>query len=254
MKRLRRVTEPEVISEFLKSEFYQAEFHEDREKFERLVLEPDTTSDAENAVRRALLFRRRGHMWRELPADTQWWEIELDAIDLARVRVFPRAQWRRVADGSFYIHDIVRRIRSGEFRGKDKSFIAKVHAINEWLRQRPDASTVVLIGVDETQPLTILEGNHRLTAALLTSPDLARTRFRIVCGLSPRMHECCWYETNLATLWHYAKNRFRNLVDKEADVNRVLAATATTAAANATTDATSKGPALAASKSFSENE
>ena len=38
MKRLRRVTEAEVIAEFLKNEFYQEEFHQDREQFEHLVL------------------------------------------------------------------------------------------------------------------------------------------------------------------------------------------------------------------------
>lgn len=226
MKRLRRVTEAEVISEFLKNEFYQDEFHHDREQFERIVLEPDVTNDAENALRRALLFRRRGHMWRELPGDTQWWELELEPADLHNVRVFPRAQWRRVADGSFYIEDIVRRIRSHEFSGKDKSFIAKVHALAYRLRHHDDTSTIMLIGIDEEQPLTILEGNHRLTAALLASPELARARFRVVCGFSPRMTESCWYETNLSNLWRYACNRFRNIVDKEADVNRVLAATA----------------------------
>ena len=38
MKKLRRVTEAEVIAEFLKNEFYQEEFHQDREQFEHLVL------------------------------------------------------------------------------------------------------------------------------------------------------------------------------------------------------------------------
>ncbi len=41
MKRLRRVTEAEVIAEFLKNEFYQEEFHHDREQFEQLVLGAD---------------------------------------------------------------------------------------------------------------------------------------------------------------------------------------------------------------------
>src|SRR5581483_1091391 len=73
MKRLRRVTEAEVISEFLRNEFYSEEFQHDRTRFESLVLEPDLGNEHENAVRRALLFRRRGHMWRELPTDTAWW-------------------------------------------------------------------------------------------------------------------------------------------------------------------------------------
>src|SRR5438105_3756560 len=197
MKKLRRVTEAEVIAEFLKNEFYQEEFHQDREKFESLVMNADVTNDVENALRRALLFRRRGHMWRELPPDTQWWEILLEPGDLERIRVFPRAQWRRIADGSFEIGAIVRRIRRNEFRGKDKAFVAKLHALSYRLREHPDCSTLMLIGVDENQPVTILEGNHRLTAAMLASEELARTRFRIVCGLSPRMTESCWYETNL---------------------------------------------------------
>src|SRR4051794_35096627 len=67
MKKLRRVTESEVIAEFLKNEFYQEEFHRDRDQFEGLVLEADISNDEENMLRRTLLFRRRGHMWRELP-------------------------------------------------------------------------------------------------------------------------------------------------------------------------------------------
>ena len=67
MKQLRRVTESEVIAEFLKTSF-PGGFHRDREQFEHLVLDADVTNDEENMLRRALLFRRRGHMWRELPS------------------------------------------------------------------------------------------------------------------------------------------------------------------------------------------
>ena len=27
------------------------------------------------------------------------------------------------------------------------------------------------------------------------------------------MNECCWYETNVSNLWHYAKNRLKYLFD-----------------------------------------
>lgn len=223
MKRLRRVTEAEVISEFLKNEFYQEEFHEDREQFEQLVLGAQITDEAGNALRRALLFRRRGHMWRELPADTQWWEVEIEPQDLERVRVFPRAQWRRIANGSFLLKDIVQRIKTKAFRGGTRNFISKVQALSYHLRNHEDNSAVLLIGIDDAKPVTILEGNHRLTAALLASSDVLRERFRAFCGLSPRMGESCWYQTNLPNLWRYARNRTRNLFyDRDADVERVL--------------------------------
>jgi len=81
----------------------------------------------------------------------------------------------------------------------------------------------MLIGVDEANPFTILEGNHRLTAALLAGQGVLEHRFRVLCGFSPNMRQSCWYETNLANLWRYGKNRFRNLFyDKDADISRVL--------------------------------
>jgi hypothetical protein len=225
VKRLRRVTEAEVIAEFLKNEFYQEEFHLDREQFEELVLAAQIEDETANALRRALLFRRRGHMWRELPSETQWWEVQIEPQDLERVRVFPRAQWRRVANGSFLLKDIVARIRTKPFRGKTRDFIAKVQALSYHLRNHDDTSAVLLIGIDDDNPVTVLEGNHRLTAALLASPDVLRGRFRIFCGLSPRMSESCWYQTNVANLWRYARNRGRNLFyDRDADVERLLKA------------------------------
>ena len=226
MKRVRRVNEPEVIAEFLKNEFYHGEFHEDREQFERLVLKADISNAGENALRRALLFRRRGHMWRELPADTQWWQVEFDPDDLQLIRVFPRAQWRRISNGSFQLTDIVERIRKVRFAGKTRDFISKVQSLSYRLRQDKDVSSVLLIGIDEKKPLTILEGNHRLTAALLTGPELLHTNFQVLCGFSPNMGAACWYETNFANLWRYGQHRFRNLFyDKDADVKRVAQST-----------------------------
>jgi hypothetical protein len=223
MKTLRRVTESEVISEFLKNEFYQEEFHHDREQFENLVLNAELSDEEANALRRALLFRRRGHMWREIPADTTWWEVQIEPEDIERIRVFPRAQWRKVADGSFLLKDIAERVRTERFHGKTRDFIARVQALSYKLRSSEDQSAVLLIGLDDIQPVTVLEGNHRLTAALLASPQILRSRFRVYCGLSPHMSESCWYQTNLSNLWRYARNRARNLFyDRDADVERLL--------------------------------
>jgi hypothetical protein len=161
-------------------------------------------------------------MWRELPPDTEWWEVALDLEDVQRIHVFPRAHWRKIANGSFKLAHIVRRIRHTQFRGRTQAFVTKIEALSYRLREHPDSSAVLLIGVNEEAPVTILEGNHRLTAALLASPAVLQTRFRLLCGFSPRMYESCWYRTNVSNLWHYALNRLRNWRDREADVYRVL--------------------------------
>jgi hypothetical protein len=222
MKQLRRVTESEVIAEFLKNEFYQEEFHRDREQYEHLVLDADISNDEENLLRRALLFRRRGHMWRELPSDTQWWEIQLDAEDLDRLRVFPRAHWRKIASGSFRLADIVANIRSRRFGGKVGDFISKIHSLSYRLRFDHDVSSVILIGVNEQEPVTIIEGNHRLTAAMLGAPETLRTRFRFFHGLSPHMNEVCWHHHSMSNIMRYLQNRLKHLWDDpDADLLRI---------------------------------
>jgi hypothetical protein len=219
--RLRPATEAEVIAEFLKSEYYHPEFHDDRHTFHQIVNEGDLANQAENALRRALLFRRRGSLWREIPADTEWWEVNLGPEHLERIHVFPRAQWRRFAADSFLLRDVVARIRSdgSRFGPRTQDFLSRIRALSQRLRDYPDKSGILLIGIDEDHPLTIIEGNHRMTAAMLAGPDIASQRFRFFCGFSPHMDECCWYQTTLANLWHYAHHRLGRLIyDREADV------------------------------------
>jgi len=201
------IEEDEVIAGFLRNEFYHAEFHRYWDQLEKIVLDPDFLDTDQNALRRALLCRRRGRMWREFPANTQWWEVELKPDDLARVRIFPRSHWRTIAHGSFALVEVVENIRNRARRGLGGDFLAKVRSLSTYLRDESGPPTVILmIGIDEVSPLTIVEGNHRMVAAMLLSPHTACRKFRFICGFSPRMAECCWYKTDISTLWRYTKN------------------------------------------------
>jgi hypothetical protein len=82
-------------------------------------------------------------------------------------------------------------------------------------------STVLLIGVDNTGPLTLLDGNHRMAAALLSDRVSSLDQFRFICGFSPQMIRCCWYYTNVNTLLRYLKNLVRYFTyDPETDIGR----------------------------------
>ena len=217
------LSEQAVIAEFLRSEFHHPEFEEYRGEFKRLVQEPDLQSDRENALRRALLFLRRGAMWRELPDDTQWFEVELTTEDLARIRFFPRAQWRRVAEGSFYINDVVDCLRQKWQEFPDDEFFCKLRRITNPVQEGLVSQTVLLIGVDASSYLTILDGNHRMAASMLAQPPAALESFRFICGLSPAMTRCCWYRTNVNTLSRYLTNLVRHIFyDPETDLGRFL--------------------------------
>jgi len=209
VKSLRALAENEVIAEFLKNEFYRDEFADYREVFKAVVEAPNFDNQRENSLRRSLLYLRRGSMWRELPSDIQWYEVELTLRDLAKIRVFPRAPWRKPAHGSFALMDTVEGIRSAPRSRFDPGFLAKLQRLTPLVRDGLVNRTVLLIGTDKDASLTILDGNHRIAAAMLIDPTAALTQFRLICGFSARMKDCCWYETNPATLWHYAKNLVR---------------------------------------------
>ena len=221
--KVRKVREEEIISEFVKAEFYQPEFDPYREQYGPIIYHPDLSNEQENAARRALLFRRRGRMWRELPKDTVWWEVELQKSDIARVRAFPRKQWRSFASSSFYLTEMIEGIRKKVETREPSPFILKMRAVVQDLDDDIVPDSVLLIGLDERGPLTIIEGNHRMAAALMLAPDTVHQRFRFYCGLSPNMAQCCWYQTDFVTLSRYARNIVRYMFqDRDYFVRRAL--------------------------------
>lgn len=210
---LRQLAEEEVIAEFLRSEFHHPEFEGYRVAFEAIVQRPDLSNARENELRRALLFLRRGAMWRELPADTKWFAVGLALKDVSRIRFFPRAQWRRVAKGSFYLPEVIERLRSEVQDPGEDDFLNKLRKLSSSVRDGLANPTVLLIGVNATGPLTILDGNHRMAAAMLGQAPAALGQFRFICGFSPKMTGCCWYDTNFNTLLRYFKNIVRHFPD-----------------------------------------
>lgn len=219
---LRRVSEDEVIAAFLHGEINNPAFHEYREVLHDIIVSPNCDDPMENAKRRALLFIRHFALWKELPRGTQWYEIQLRPEDLHQIRVFPRAHWRRMAGGNYSINGIADRMREAPADSED-GFQAKLAALRERLAdEEPGLGTVIVIGVNEDQPLTILDGNHRLLAAMLSSDEQVR-KLHVLCGLSLRMSSCCWYNTNLYTLFRYGRNIVTHIAtDPEAELARLL--------------------------------
>lgn len=198
---VRAITEDDVIARFLSSEFNHKAYERYHASLGELVYDPDLDNPAENKKRRALLYLRHRSMWKELPLNTEWFEVSLRPSDCDNLQVFPRAHWLRLARGNFLLSNVVERVRSGKYR-IGGSFTSKIEHIGEQIKVEPGTlGTVILIGIDDSNPLTILDGNHRSVAATLLDrlQDL-----QFVCGLSRNMTECCWYKTNVLSLARYA--------------------------------------------------
>jgi hypothetical protein len=219
---IRRLSEDEVIAEFLKSDFDSPVFHEYRRTMNDIVAAPNFKDAGENAKRRALLFLRHLSLWKEIPAGTEWYEVEVNEGELENIRVFPRAQWRKLAEGHYAVTEVAERLKTRSHM-LDAPFLGKIASISDQLvREGAVQGSVILIGLNENEPLTVLDGNHRLMAAVLASPRCIQ-KLKFVCGISPRMRECCWYNTNFGTLFRYAKNMIVNaLRNPEAELARLL--------------------------------
>jgi O-antigen/teichoic acid export membrane protein len=211
LRLVRRVSEDEVIAEFLKGDFEHVAYRDHHEPLREIVFAPDLTDPGESITRRAMLFLRHRSLWKELPAGTEWFEAEIGMADLDRIRVFPRAQWRKIARNDFAITEIIDRIeRIQKKRGARGPFSKKIEEIRGRISQdNAMPGSVLLIGLNEKEPLTILDGNHRFVAAILEGKV---DRLRFLCGLSPKMTRCCWYKTNFFTLARYAINLLSHLL------------------------------------------
>ena len=222
---IRPVSEDEVIAEFLKSDFHYPAFREYQDSLRDLVTRPNIEDAAENAKRRALLFIRHLSLWKEIPVGTEWYEVEVNSASLGGIRVFPRAQWRKIAGGHFSIDAILEGMRMRQ-NAIDSTFLSKINSIRDhFFDEETGSGAVILIGLNEREPLTVLDGNHRLVAAMLESPHRV-DKLRFLCGLSPQMTECCWYNTNLMTLFHYGRNVLTHSIrNPVAELARLLQST-----------------------------
>ncbi len=216
---IRHVSEDEVIAEFLKSDFEKESYGKYHKQLQHIVYKPNLESKDEVAKRHALFSTQHLALWKELPIDTEWYEAELEEADLSRIRVFPRAQWRKLAQGNFGIQEIAKHLSKPRF-SVDPLF-SKITAIRECLaKEKQEMGSVLLIGLDEAGPLIIIDGNHRLVAAVLEGQ---MQQLRFLCGFSPKMAQCCWYETNLRTLARYGSHLLRHLTrNPEAELTKLL--------------------------------
>jgi O-antigen/teichoic acid export membrane protein len=221
IRMVRRVSQDEIVSEFLKSDFHHPAYSRYHESHRAFVHQPDLEDEAACEVRRLLLESRHYSLLRELPADTEWFEVEITREDLPQIRVFPRAQWTRIARGNYSIQRVAECIRKRQ--ATEDPFVEKISEIREELSEDVfNSGAVILIGLSESSPLTVLDGNHRFVAGVLEN-KLENLRF--VCGLSPNMKQCCWYKTNLSNLVRYGRHRARRFFHSQGEEQLALCST-----------------------------
>ena len=125
---MRRVSENEVIAEFLKSDFMPRHSANTRKVCVTLLPIPISVIPVTMPSAAPCSYIRHRSLWKEIPQGTEWYEAEIGEEDTSRFRVFPRAQWRKLASGNFSITNVLEGMRT---RGHllEPLFLAKIASI-----------------------------------------------------------------------------------------------------------------------------
>jgi hypothetical protein len=198
MRKIRDVSEDEMIAIYLQTELSSVRFrqklelHMQREKIDtRIIQEPDWHNAAENVLRRTLLGVYRGYgqnkdYFPDFPADVRWERVGLSREELERVRYIDWEYWLDLTDGTRMAIDGARNALAGKvvYDVSSDGLVSMADALRQGARFPP----LILVAKDVGAPLVVMEGHARLTAYLI-APECIPTELEVIIGFSEQMTE-----------------------------------------------------------------
>lgn len=207
MKQAEQLTINQVISEWLKAEWYKSYFDGVRDEFTQIVMSPDVLSKEENNVRKKLLESvRHDVIVPLLNLDFTWYCLTLESIeDYANISVIPAGDWYEVSGRTFKVGEVPENLFHDI--GHKEDILKKVAFLEK--HKRFD-ERMILVGSSEND-LTVVEGNHRMVASLMHMQKNNTTHFpqKVIVGYSPKIGKYRW-----SIQWEYI-NDFLELCKKE---------------------------------------
>jgi hypothetical protein len=178
----------EVHAAFLKAESYKLTVSQAGLD---LIHKPDLANPLQNAQRMSLLYSFRAQILGEIPPDTRWHRVDSLRLGehIGELRVIRSADW---IDQHAAPADDRSLARVAAWRAKEMT-----EAPDRW-------EAPILWGHSERGPLTIIEGNNRLTALAHNQPSSAAP-ITIYVGLSDM--PCYWHEGD--PMWSLLYNLWR---------------------------------------------
>ena len=196
MRKIRDVSEAEMIAIFLKTELFsdrfrlKLELHLREEKVDRSIIEqPDWHDASENALRKNLLGVYRGYeqnrdTFSGFPADVRWERARVSRDELERVRYINWEYWLDLSDGTRMAIDGARNALAGRvvYDVSSDRLVSMAMA----LRQGAQFPPLILVAKDTKAHIVVLEGHMRLTAYLI-APECIPAELEVIVGYSNQM-------------------------------------------------------------------
>jgi hypothetical protein len=196
MRKLRDLSEDEMIAIFLQTEFRSSRFHRvieelmQQEGIDPNVLEaPDWFNAHENALRRTLLGVYRGYgrnvdYFQGFPINVRWQRATLTRKELEQVRYIEYDYWIEFSGGTRMAIDGARNALAGKvvFGVSCDGFVYMAKQLQQGAQFPP----LILVTKDIDASLVVMEGHARLTAYLMV-PEYIPTELEVLLGISPQI-------------------------------------------------------------------
>ena len=198
MRKIRDISEDEMIAVFLQTELNSTRFQRDieaylqQEKIDPLMLHlPDWRNAQENALRRAILGVYRGYGRNEgyfigFTAGMRWERVTLTREELEQVRYIDYDYWVELSGGTRMAIDGAKHALAGKVVFGVSSD-GLVYMANE-LRRGAQFPTLIFVAKDVDAYLVVMEGHVRLTAYLI-APEYIPSELEVIVGYSEQITE-----------------------------------------------------------------
>lgn len=193
MKLLHRISEDEVIAEFLRAEIDSARFAEGIVRAlgdvdVSVIREPDLNDGEQNRIRKQVLGEVRGYgrdasLFENFPDEVEWYAAVMSREELSSVMYIDYSYWNELSRMSRLPGDAAQTIRSGiEIYGvSNDGFLA----IGEAIKRCKTFPRLILVACNARSRIVVLEGHARLTGYFLDRERIP-AELEVMIGYSER--------------------------------------------------------------------
>jgi hypothetical protein len=198
VRKIRDISEDEMIAVFLQTELNSTRFQRDIEAYlqqekidPHMLYLPDWRNAQENALRRAILGMYRGYGRNEgyfigFPTGVRWERVTLTREELEQVRYIDYDYWVELSGGTRMAIDGAKNALAGKVVFGVSSD-GLVYMANE-LRRGAQFPTLIFVAKDVDAYLVVMEGHVRLTAYLI-APEYIPSELEVIVGYCEQITE-----------------------------------------------------------------
>ncbi|MDO8537878.1 MAG: hypothetical protein Q7S21_03245 [archaeon] len=193
MKTIRKISENEMIAEFLKAEINSSRFRKKilnklkkDKKSKKIVLKPKLSNQKENQYREQLLekvrgFRKNKDLFQNFPKSIVWEKVIIKKNELHKIKYINYSYWNKLSNGTRKPSQAAKSIEKGKkvFNVSNVKFYKILKKIKKGIK----FPLMIFVAKSKKSKIVVLEGHARLTSYFLEPKHIPKI-MQVIIGYS----------------------------------------------------------------------